>query len=62
VQQEELNFVDFMERFRTEQDSGIIFSNSGGLMVSVLAIFLFTRDKRGISASQIARTAGISIM
>jgi transposase-like protein len=106
VQQEEMNFVDFMDRFQTEQDcrdhffklrwpngfrcpicghgeyyplkegtlyecrkcrhqtsltSGTVMHRTHtGLRHWFLAIFLFTHDKRGISASQIARAAGIS--
>jgi transposase-like protein len=106
MQQEEMNFIDFMERFKTEQDcqdhffkirwpngfkcpkcgheeyfflkgrhhyecchcghqtsltAGTVMHGSHtGLREWFLVIYLFTHDKRGISATQIARTVGIS--
>ena len=106
MQQQEMNLIDFMDRFKTEEDcrehffrirwpngfkcpkcqheeytlikgrnlyqchkcghqtsitAGTIMHGSHtGLKEWFLAIFLFTHDKRGISASQIARNVGIS--
>lgn len=106
VQQEEMNFGKFMERFKTEEDcrehffkirwpdgfrcpkcgneeyffikgygryhcqkcghqtsitaGTIMHKTHTGLREWFLVIFLFTHDKRGISASQVARTVGIS--
>lgn len=106
MRHEEINFVDFMERFKTEEDCRNHFFNirwpNGfkcpkcghegystlkerhlyqclrcGYQASVtagtimhrshtelrkwfLAIYLFTHDKRGISAAQLARTVGLT--
>jgi transposase-like protein len=106
MQQEEMNFIAFMERFKTEEDcqehffkirwpegfkcpkcgyekyafikernlyeclhcghqasvkAGTIMHKSHtGLREWFLVIYLFTHDKRGISALQTARTVGIS--
>jgi transposase-like protein len=106
MQQEEMNFMDFMKRFQTEQDcrehffklrwphgfrcpkcgheeyyplregslyecrkcrhqtsltaGTVMHKTHTGLREWFLAIYLFTHDKRGISALQVARTAGIS--
>jgi transposase-like protein len=106
MQQQEMNLIDFMDRFTTEEDcrehffkirwpngfkcpkcqhveytlikgrnlyqchqcghqasiaAGTIMHGSHtGLKEWFLAIFLFTHDKRGISAAQIARNVGIS--
>jgi transposase-like protein len=106
MQQEEINLIDFMNRFKTEEDcrehffkirwangfrcpkceckeytfikgrnlyqcrhcghqisvtAGTIMHGSHtGLREWFLVIYLFTQDKRGISATQAARTVGIS--
>jgi transposase-like protein len=106
MQQEEMNFIDFMERFKTEQDcrehffkirwpngfrcpkcgheeyfflkgryhyecthcghqtsltAGTVMHGSHtGLREWFLVIYLFTHDKRGISAVQVARMVNIS--
>lgn len=106
MQQEEMNFAKFMERFQTEENcrehffkirwpngfrcpkcgheeyffikgygryhcqkcghqtsitaGTIMHKTHTGLREWFLVIFLFTHDKRGISASQVARTVGIS--
>jgi transposase-like protein len=106
MQQEAMSFIDFMDRFKTEEDcrnhffkirwpdgfrcpkcghteyfflkgrclyecsqcghqssvtAGTIMHGSHtGLREWFLAIYLFTHDKRGISAIQVARTVGIS--
>ena len=106
MQQEEMNFTDFMDRFKTEEDcrkhffkirwpngfrcpkcdheeyfpikeygryqcrkcghqasitaGTIMHKTHTGLREWFLVIFLFTHDKRGISAAQVARNVGIS--
>ena len=106
MQQEEMNFIDFINRFKTEEDclahffnirwpnvfkcpkcghgehtflskrnlyqchqcghqasttAGTIMHGSHtGLREWFLVVYLFTHDKRGISAAQTARTVGIS--
>jgi transposase-like protein len=106
MQQEELNFIDFMNRFKTEEDCRAHFSkirwpngfrcpkcggeeytflskrnhyqchhcghqtsvtagtimhgSHTGLREWFVVVYLFTHDKRGISAAQVSRIVGIS--